>query len=87
MSSYTKLISALGAQGAHNDDSCTHCCRWLKQASIPALPPPPVFAEEFGSTAAAVAATETETETDVQLSIVHTPQQVSFLATHLTVIR
>lgn len=30
-----------------DDDSCMHRCQWLKQASVPSLPAPPLFAEEF----------------------------------------
>lgn len=33
-----------------NDDICGHGCCWLKQATIPLLPPPPLFAEEFKAT-------------------------------------
>ena len=71
---HAELTSARGAQGVVNDDSCAHClnsCRWLKQASIPALPPPPLFAEELGSTAPFDTAV-TDTETEGQLSIVDT---------------
>ena len=71
---HAELTSARAAQGVRNDDSCAHClnsCRWLKQASIPALPPPPLFAEELGSTAPFDTAA-TDTETEGQLSIVDT---------------